>query len=211
MSLKDMNKYLYLGNDTILKGTVLFIICLTYSIYHALIVLTFNFVFGYLFRKKQVDHSQIRAVDNTILLSPTSGKIKSIIKADTSITLKIQSSVIENYGLYLPLDCEITKSESICTNNMYFNKYMKKKYKHEISATSDLFDRVDFRIRSTFEVFKPRIWTMAGDLGTRGANFGFMPFGGFVDIILPVETKVLVSVGDEILSSQTILASSNKE
>jgi hypothetical protein len=145
------------------------------------------------------------------MLSPVTGNVSRINTNSEEISIILKTSFTQNYGLFLPLDCEISKVEGTCESIKVFNKFYLKNYNHHIAITSKTFKEIEFTVNCTFSVFKPRIWTMAGDIGTRGANLGFLPFGGMVEIKLPSNTKVLVSVGDNILSSQTILASINKE
>ena len=46
----------------------------------------------------------------------------------------------------------------------------------------------------------------AGDELARGQRFGFIRFGSRVDLYLPLDTKVKVSIGEKVYASTTLLA-----
>lgn len=43
-----------------------------------------------------------------------------------------------------------------------------------------------------------KYYTKAGDDATQGAEFGFIKFGSRVDLYMPLDTKVLVKIGDKV-------------
>lgn len=49
-------------------------------------------------------------------------------------------------------------------------------------------------------------WSNLGDDLIRGERFGLIRFGSRVDLLLPVNAEVLVSVGDQIYGGQTVVA-----
>lgn len=49
-------------------------------------------------------------------------------------------------------------------------------------------------------------WPGVGDELKRGERLGLIKFGSRVDLLLPVNVEVLVSVGDQIYGGQTIVA-----
>jgi len=49
-------------------------------------------------------------------------------------------------------------------------------------------------------------YVKAGDILTRGQRYGFIRFGSRVDIYLPLEASVMVSIGDKVSATTTILA-----
>ena len=46
----------------------------------------------------------------------------------------------------------------------------------------------------------------SGERIGQGQRCGYLPFGGVVDLFLPVESKVLVEVGQRVDSGSTVLA-----
>jgi phosphatidylserine decarboxylase len=46
----------------------------------------------------------------------------------------------------------------------------------------------------------------AGDVLTRGQRYGFIRFGSRVDVYLPLDASVKVSIGDKVSATTTILA-----
>jgi len=49
-------------------------------------------------------------------------------------------------------------------------------------------------------------YTKAGDVLTRGQRYGFIRFGSRVDVYLPLNANVKVSIGDKVAATTTILA-----
>jgi phosphatidylserine decarboxylase len=49
-------------------------------------------------------------------------------------------------------------------------------------------------------------YVKAGDVLTRGQRYGFIRFGSRVDVYLPLDTSVKVSIGDKVSATTTILA-----
>ncbi len=49
-------------------------------------------------------------------------------------------------------------------------------------------------------------YVKAGDTLTRGQRYGFIRFGSRVDVYLPLDAKVKVSIGDKVSATTTILA-----
>lgn len=49
-------------------------------------------------------------------------------------------------------------------------------------------------------------YVKAGDVLTRGQRYGFIRFGSRVDVYLPLDASVKVSIGDKVSATTTILA-----
>ncbi len=49
-------------------------------------------------------------------------------------------------------------------------------------------------------------YTKVGNLLSRGERYGFIRFGSRVDLYLPINTKVLVTVGQKVKATETIIA-----
>ncbi|MCW5618653.1 MAG: phosphatidylserine decarboxylase, partial [Nitrosomonas sp.] len=47
---------------------------------------------------------------------------------------------------------------------------------------------------------------LPGDHLSRGQRFGFIRFGSRVDVYLPLDTKINVSIGDKVRATTTVLA-----
>lgn len=54
-------------------------------------------------------------------------------------------------------------------------------------------------------------YTQPGKILSRGERYGFIRFGSRVDVYLPLNTKVLVSIGQKVKATETILAKLDKE
>ncbi len=48
-------------------------------------------------------------------------------------------------------------------------------------------------------------WTQKGDQMDRGERFGLIRFGSRVDLFLPTETEIQISVGDKVVGGETIV------
>jgi phosphatidylserine decarboxylase len=53
-------------------------------------------------------------------------------------------------------------------------------------------------------------YLQVGDLVRRGDRYGFIRFGSRVDVYLPLEAEPLVSVGDRVRATSTLLALINQ-
>ena len=49
-------------------------------------------------------------------------------------------------------------------------------------------------------------YVKAGEYLTRGQRFGFIRFGSRVDVYLPLNTEIKVSIGDKVYATLTVLA-----
>ncbi len=48
-------------------------------------------------------------------------------------------------------------------------------------------------------------WLEPGDIVVRGRRFGLIRFGSRVDLYLPVETEIIIKVGDKVRAGETVL------
>ena len=51
-----------------------------------------------------------------------------------------------------------------------------------------------------------RWYIKPGDVVQQGSEFGFIKFGSRVDVFLPLDARVLVSLGDRPVGGETVLA-----
>jgi len=54
-------------------------------------------------------------------------------------------------------------------------------------------------------------YTQVGNLLSRGERYGFIRFGSRVDLYLPLEAKVLVTIGQNVKATETIIAKLDNE
>ncbi|MCC2624482.1 MAG: phosphatidylserine decarboxylase family protein [Burkholderiales bacterium] len=54
-------------------------------------------------------------------------------------------------------------------------------------------------------------YTQVGNLLARGERYGFIRFGSRVDLYLPLDTKVLVTIGQNVKATETIIAKLDNE
>ncbi len=48
-------------------------------------------------------------------------------------------------------------------------------------------------------------WSKAGDKLALGEKYGLIKFGSRTDLLMPTNTKILVSVGDRVVGGETII------
>lgn len=206
-----MGKYTFLGNENVIRGFVLVAICLTYSLSHAIIIFIALSLFCYLFRKKQIDFSEFRTVDNNLSYSISSGWVENVECSNEGTKIVVKSRIKDTYGVYLPFDCHVLKSQSRRVAKDFLGGIRLKVYIHNLELETESGESLKLSIRSLLGIFKPRIWLKPGDIGKCGANIGFVPFGSKIEVKTPKGVKVLVKKRDIVASLQTLLISYNKE
>jgi hypothetical protein len=165
-----------------------FIVAYIVSWWLILPIFIFLAIVFFLFRRKQLDFTARRALDNNLVLSPVSGIVE---KVDGDL-LELKVNLLDDYGFYMPFYGEI-------------KTFLQEKGKGTIEFFSDNIDYAifEFNIGST----GPKIYVDSGDKASAGAYLGYFPFGGKMKLKLPSNSEIQVKKGDILQSGQTILAS----
>ena len=185
-----MNKYFFVLNEKIKKIILIIFVLLILGFYSIAfpLILIFSF-YLLLFRKINIVIKDIRLAESNILLSPISGTFLRSITKDSETLLVFKMNFYNNYGIYLPLNAEITDfSEGV----IHFHNKLNQNY--SIST------------RGYFFMNKAKVLVSAGDKGVVGGLLGHFPFGGKVYLEIPSHCDVIMKPGERVYSSQTILA-----
>ena len=169
----------------------------------------------FLFRKKKAEHYKEQfSHTQGILLSPIDGTVKSIKKAEGECVVKMEMAINCPYGLYLPTQSELVASSVDSSGPLFKPFNIGRKFAHRASCL-EFEDRLGVRYKLRVSPFLigmvPRSWMFIGDKGLSGGNFGFLPLGGSVELIVPDSSEIVVSPGEKILSGRSTLVAINRE
>jgi hypothetical protein len=163
-----------------------------------------------LFKKNKVLVKDALTNSIDIVVSPVTGTIKAIEIEKDHVKYLIASPAFGNFGLYFPFSSTIDRFETQGGKNVHrvgrSNKISQNVDKIELSFVNRTGSRVGINIYRSLISGKPHIWPKVGDKGRVSSNFGFLPFGGLVEVIIPGESNQLVSNGEKVLSGSTPLA-----
>ncbi len=175
----------------IMAGTVAFIISLLFLL---LII--------YLFRDPyRTIPSQPLAV-----LSPVHGIVTLVEEADDvrlktrAMRIQITMRLGDIYSLRSPIEGKVI--EQWCAK-----PDKNEPYRHlDFYIKSDEGDNVVTAIRLRDIIRRFHIYLHSGERVGHGQRCGFLYFGGIIDVFIPLESKVVVEVGDYVQSGSTALA-----
>ena len=152
-------------------------------------------------------------LDSEIFIAPITGKIEKIeIYQNEQLYIKIRMSLFGGWGLYLPLNSEM--------------KHLRiKEGDHVLQNSLDVqVAKIESYHRTEIELFSarsrnylmyclhpsvdrlPKIWMKSGDKGVGAACFGFFPFGGWVFVVLPKNSDLLVVENEHIVAGESVIA-----
>ena len=108
--------------------------------------------------------------------------------------------ITDIYSLRSPIEGKVIEQ--------WYNPSCKNKsHQHlDFHVKSDEGDDVITAIRFRNILRSSHIYLNSGERIGQGQRCGYLPFGGVVDLFLPVESKVLVEVGQRVDSGSTVLA-----
>jgi|TARA_Y100000590_G_C15534830_1_gene944597 hypothetical protein len=152
-----------------------------------------------LFRRKNFDLRNKRAIAQTILYSPVFGKCHSVKTLEDSQRVVLNVGFIDLYGLYASGTGEFVEVRHEENEGCHM----------KLKAKSN--DSVQFSFISRFSFFPAQVFLRAGDKVKLGANIGYLPFGGKVVIDLPLNAKILLKPKDKVKAFSSLLASFNNE
>ncbi len=168
----------------------------------------------FLYRKKVVfDHEDQITTLGTVY-APISGKVVAI-KNDAAVKIiTIRTSFIDNFGIYLPITCEV--KNLIMNKDSYLYRFSSDDdFKQDRGTVLELKDKKNRTISMNFiRYFSGKaadLVILPGDRGRRQSAIGFFPFGGVTKVILPIGFELEVTVGSRVISTETIVARFNEE
>ena len=128
------------------------------------------------------------------------GKAKEIRLNEETIRIRVVMRITDIYSLRSPIEGKVIEQ--------WYNPSCKNKsHQHlDFHVQSDEGDDVITAIRFRNILRSSHIYLNSGERIGQGQRCGYLPFGGVVDLFLPVESKVLVEVGQRVDSGSTVLA-----
>lgn len=198
-----LKKYFFIAPDSS-KKTFLLLIALFFMGFEYL----FLFVILYaavlfLFRKKTIDQSMLRTVDEGILLSPVDGQL--LEAKDKNLVFKI--SPFSHYGIRMPFFGHVRNYKETKVKKFQLGKLSLYRYDTELELKSKTFGKIKLRFSNLTSYTRVKVFVRSGDKATLGAYIGYLPFGGKVKVDLPENLKLLVDNKDKMQSAQTLIAS----
>lgn len=161
-----------------------------------------------LFKKNKVQLNDSLSNSPDIVISPVTGKVIGIDEKDSMRIIKLKVSMFRNFGLYFPFSSVVEELKHIGKNkiNLFFSdKTDDESSRYEIVFSNKLGNELKLNVFDSFFFPEAHIWPTIGDKGRVSANFGFVPFGGIIEVITTKDADQLVSTGDKVLAGGTPL------
>jgi phosphatidylserine decarboxylase len=142
------------------------------------------------------------------VFAPVSGKVEKINNEGRKYIL-FKIGLLNEEGIYLPFTCEI-KNLSFHSDFSSFRFSSPKDISDEKGTVLELSDKKKRSISMQFVRFVsgklPELIVLPGDRGRRQVNIGYFPFGGYVKLLLPSESEIVVKEGDKVVATEAIVA-----
>lgn len=155
----------------------------------------------------------IPAKDNT-LLSPADGKVTSIdtqidpYRQQPALRISIKTGILNVHSNRSPIDGDIERIEYHPDTNEQTRQKTKDLQEEHNALLAKTKHGHALTIVQKASTLAGRIYCYprAGDKLKRGQRYGFTSLGAKVDVYLPLDAKVCVSIGDKVSVTSTILA-----
>jgi phosphatidylserine decarboxylase len=181
-----------------------------------LLIIFFMFWF---FRDPERNIPLIALEDPSVILAPADGKVVEIKEVDEINVLKQK---VRQISIFLsPLDVHINRSP--VTGKVFYFKYYPGKYlvayhpkaseenEHTLIGVTNEFGSVAFKQIAGILARRVVCVIKEGDEIRAGDKIGMMKFGSRMDILLPLNARIFVKVGDKVRGGETIIARLIKE
>jgi len=202
-------RFTYLSRSTLFIFLVVFLfLCLIGSLsLLALFILVLASTL-FLFRRKKTYFHEDQVTTTGTVFSPISGKVVEVKKSGVK-SLLVKMTFLDESGIYLPCTSEI-KNLNFHSDFSAFRFSAPKDISEEKGTVLKLTDKKGRSISLQFIRFisskLPELIILPGDRGRRQVNIGYFPFGGYVKVLLPEESEVVVNVGEKVIATETIVA-----
>jgi phosphatidylserine decarboxylase len=103
------------------------------------------------------------------------------------------------YSLRSPIEGKIIQRWVI-------SKQKKSLYNSVLWVQSDEEDNVVYAIGGGFSIWRPQCEVQSGERVGQGQRCGFMLFGCYTEVLLPITVRCEVKVGDKVLSGSSVIA-----
>ncbi len=181
--------------------------------YFIFVLLIYGLVFYY-FRQKRVDSKYESDITQRVVAAPCSGTLTRVIppryydefEAEMSC-LEIRVEPWKELGIYSPYSAEVKDvKRKVGLAHFRFKKDDPSDYSaiqlflEDKQSTKIVVEFIECTLGKL-----PSLKVLAGDRVKRKANIGYFPFGGTVRVYLPQSVEVIIRLGDEVISTETVL------
>ncbi len=187
-------------------GILLVILCIAYYFHRNIVTEATALVFFIsLFMLR--DPVQVITSSPLAIVSPVSGKVLAVEEINDpwvqrqALQIRIKMSLLDIYSLRSPMEGKIVNQWTRRPDS----KTSKRKFAFRIR--SDEGDEIVVVIYlNLFGPFSFRFYVHCGERLGHGQRCGYLYFGGVIDVLVPVNSKINVMPGDHISSGSGIIA-----
>lgn len=152
--------------------------------------------------------------DSNVILSPADGKVISIEKShDTyqnveALKISVFMNVFNVHSNRSPVDGEVLDVQYFAGKfvNADFEKASTENERNAVIVRMSNGQRITFVQVAGLIARRILCYTKSGEWLKRGERYGFIRFGSRVDVYLPLSATPLVSIGQKVKATETILA-----
>tara|TARA_B100001250_G_C19795626_1_gene788577 strand:- start:44 stop:694 length:651 start_codon:yes stop_codon:yes gene_type:complete len=128
------------------------------------------------------------------------GEAKEIRTNTNMLRIRIVMRITDIYSLRSPIEGKVIEQ-------WYNSSFKNQSHKHlDFHVQSDEGDNVITAIRFRNIMRSSHVYLNSGERIGQGQRCGYISFGGIVDLFLPVESKILIEVGQHVNSGNSVLA-----
>ena len=163
------------------------------------------------------DPARVTPVRNGLVVSPADGRISMITRAVPPLEMGLSADPLLRVSVFMNVfDCHVNRApvsgrivRIAYTPGLFLNADLDKASEdNERNALVIEEGGVQVGIVQIAGLVARRIvdWVKEGDHLSVGERFGLIRFGSRVDVYLPVDTQILVGVGQKAVAGETVLA-----
>ena len=144
------------------------------------------------------------------IVSPVHGTVIAVDKVQDQWLqreaqhVQIEMSFLEIFSLRSPIEGKVMKQwSSRFKDNSLVGR---DNQQHAFWIQTDEQDDVLFAVTSPGSTSRLRFYVNSGERVGQGQRCGYLYFGGVVDVLAPVNTRISVNVGDKVIAGSSVLA-----
>lgn len=152
--------------------------------------------------------------DANVILSPADGKVIAIEETHdeyqnvTALKISVFMNVFNVHSNRSPVDGEVVDVQYFAGKfvNADFDKASTENERNAVIVRMANGQKITFVQVAGLVARRILCYTKSGDWLKRGERYGFIRFGSRVDVYLPTSATALVSIGQKVKATETILA-----
>jgi phosphatidylserine decarboxylase len=184
---------------------IIFFVVAYYYLYYTITVIDAIFLLVFVFLLR--DPARIVPSFPLAIVSPVHGSVFSVEEVDDpwverrAISIRIKMKLVDIYSLRSPTEGKVINQWTRRPDN----SGPKRQFAFRIR--SDEGDEIVVIIHlNIFNSFLFRFYVHSGERLGQGQRCGFLYFGGIIDVIVPLNSKIKVNTGDRISAGSGIIA-----